>query len=1080
MATYYFDSISGNDSNTGASWAQAWQGDTKQIATYIASGNIIWLRGSWSNQVGGTFTGLSGFELRVHPDDGALLDCRTRHSSGWSNVSSSKVWKKSFSYQTHRLFLGNGQATGFTEGSDVAKRQLVSTSGSWTTTAASDGQVVTVLDAGSVNQAQFWYWDGVSGTLYVRSTNNSTNPDTAYGGVWTCDGRDTGYADRRRWTPFEFVSCTSLYIGAVEIRGAVRPMRLVNCSGTVSPFVTDFPHYQWETLALYGSSSGSRPTLTVESPQVLMRRPNFTDDIMQSNNGGNFDDGNGQRQQGGADCVVLADRWQSLSIYGGTVQGSVHGAIASQWYHGLDVAGTVLIRGTYIDSRLGRYARGLNLQHASGKTINAITFERITVDAQNISSQVNMSNLTIRDSVFRNGRLGWFSTDGSTPTYIDKYDPTFNSASRWRNSHALDVSRIDGNAIFGGPMTFDNIVFAGQHDAVFAYVHYGSGQNSLDTRVRNCWFIRNPALAGALLGDRVFWNDNEPYSITFENSNKHSGYSTVPSGTTTMSAAEVTLYSARAQVSSFTFAPTAATVTAGGSQAVTVTARNNVGAAVADFAGLATTSSASGVATATAPTTPTGATGQVAMTVDGVANGTATITLNALMGAASSTLPVTTGSGVPTGVRVLQSAIATAEAAASVSCSMSALSTNSKLYAFAGGYLDGATGVTITDSRSPAATWTAIDGGFHTGGTSTSIGIFALSSPISSGTPSITVTATPTKSPAATNAYMSLILVEVADAGTVQANAFAIGQSATPTVDLPSITAPALVLAGTGQSGVGAPIIAPGTGFTLLQVKYANAGIGVQSKKVSATGQNDPTFSLISTVDGVASSTIEWPAVAFALNESILTAPAITTNTLAGATTGVAYSATLTATGSATITWAVTAGALPAGLSLAASTGVISGTPTTVETASFTVSATNGAGVAVKALSIAVAVPTTAPAITTASLPNGQVGVLYTQPLAATGTAPITWAITSGTLPLGLALNTSTGVISGTPTTAGTSPFTVQASNSVSTAAAVLSIAVAAAPEPPPPTPEPPPLQGQWTRVPRDAEVWIRVPRDEP
>jgi hypothetical protein len=54
MATYYFDSISGNDSNTGASWAQAWKGDTKQIATYIASGNIIWLRGSWSNQVGGT------------------------------------------------------------------------------------------------------------------------------------------------------------------------------------------------------------------------------------------------------------------------------------------------------------------------------------------------------------------------------------------------------------------------------------------------------------------------------------------------------------------------------------------------------------------------------------------------------------------------------------------------------------------------------------------------------------------------------------------------------------------------------------------------------------------------------------------------------------------------------------------------------------------------------------------------------------------------------------------------------------------------------------------------------------------
>jgi hypothetical protein len=1080
MATYYFDSISGNDSNTGASWAQAWQGNTRQIATYIASGNIIWLRGSWSNQVGGTFTGLSGFELRVHPDDGALLDCRTRHNSGWSNVSSSKVWKKSFTYQTHRLFLGSGQATGFTEGSDVAKRQLVTTTGSWISTAASDGQVVTVLDAGSVNQSRFWYWDGVSGTLYVRSTNSSTDPDTAYDGIWTCDGRDAGFADRRRWTPFEFVNCTSLYIGDVEIRGAVRPLRLVNSSGTIKPFLTDFPHYQWETLALYGSTSGARPTLTVESPRVLLRRPNFADDIMQSNNGGNFNDGNGQRQQGGADCVVLAQRWQSLSIYDGTVQGGVHGAIAAQWYHNLDVAGTVLVRGTYIDSRLGRYARGLNLQQRSGYTINAITFERITVDGQNINSQVNMSNLTIRDSVFRNGRLGWFSTDGSTPTYIDKYDPTFNSASRWRNSHAIDVSRVDSNAIFGAPMTFDNVIFDGQHDAVFAYVHYGSGQNSFNTRVRNCWFIRNAALAGAMLGNRVFWNDNEPYSITFENTNKHSGYTTIPSGTTTMSAAEVTLYGARAQVSSFTFAPTNSTVTASGSQAVTITARNGAGAAVPNFAGVTATSSDAGVATATAPTTPTGATGQVAMTVNGVANGTATITLSALMGAASSALPVTTGSGVPTGVRVLQSAIATAEAAASVSCSMSALSTNSKLYAFAGGYLDGATGVTITDSRSPAATWTAIDGGFHTGGTSTSIGIFALSSPISSGTPSITVTATPTKSPAATNAYISLILVEVADAGAVQASAFDIGKSATPTVDLPSITAPALVLAGTGQSGVGAPIIAPGTGFTLLQVKYANAGIGVQSKKVSANGQNDPTFSLISTVDVIPSSDIEWPAVAFALDEAVLTEPAITTNTLAAATTGVAYSVTLSATGSTPITWAVTAGALPAGLSLNTGTGVVSGTTTTVETASFTVSATNGVGVAVKALTIAVSAAATAPVITTATLPSGQVGVLYTQPLAATGTAPITWAITSGTLPLGLALNTSTGVISGTPTTAGTSPFTVQASNSVSTAAAVLSVAVAAAPAPPPPPPEPPPLQGQWTRVPRDAEVWIRVPRDEP
>jgi len=58
-------------------------------------------------------------------------------------------------------------------------------------------------------------------------------------------------------------------------------------------------------------------------------------------------------------------------------------------------------------------------------------------------------------------------------------------------------------------------------------------------------------------------------------------------------------------------------------------------------------------------------------------------------------------------------------------------------------------------------------------------------------------------------------------------------------------------------------------------------------------------------------------------------------------------------------------------------------------------------------------------AVTTSSLPNGTVGVAYSQTLAATGgTAPYTWTIASGTLPAGLSLSSS-GVISGTPTIAG-------------------------------------------------------------
>jgi len=59
-------------------------------------------------------------------------------------------------------------------------------------------------------------------------------------------------------------------------------------------------------------------------------------------------------------------------------------------------------------------------------------------------------------------------------------------------------------------------------------------------------------------------------------------------------------------------------------------------------------------------------------------------------------------------------------------------------------------------------------------------------------------------------------------------------------------------------------------------------------------------------------------------------------------------------------------------------------------------------------------------AIMTTSLPSGQINVAYSASLAATGgTTPLTWALTSGTLPSGLLLSASTGAISGTPMVSG-------------------------------------------------------------
>ncbi|SEF89436.1 Putative Ig domain-containing protein [Nonomuraea solani] len=67
------------------------------------------------------------------------------------------------------------------------------------------------------------------------------------------------------------------------------------------------------------------------------------------------------------------------------------------------------------------------------------------------------------------------------------------------------------------------------------------------------------------------------------------------------------------------------------------------------------------------------------------------------------------------------------------------------------------------------------------------------------------------------------------------------------------------------------------------------------------------------------------------------------------------------------------------------------------------------------------------PSITTASLPQATPGAAYQQTLAAKGGVPFyDWQVTGGSLPAGLSLDRFTGAVTGTPTSAGTSTFTVQ------------------------------------------------------
>lgn len=71
------------------------------------------------------------------------------------------------------------------------------------------------------------------------------------------------------------------------------------------------------------------------------------------------------------------------------------------------------------------------------------------------------------------------------------------------------------------------------------------------------------------------------------------------------------------------------------------------------------------------------------------------------------------------------------------------------------------------------------------------------------------------------------------------------------------------------------------------------------------------------------------------------------------------------------------------------------------------------------------------PAIQTTTLNAGTTGTIYSSTLTSIGSMPITWSITSGSLPSGITLNPTTGLISGSTTISGTTSFTVRATNSI-------------------------------------------------
>jgi len=165
-----------------------------------------------------------------------------------------------------------------------------------------------------------------------------------------------------------------------------------------------------------------------------------------------------------------------------------------------------------------------------------------------------------------------------------------------------------------------------------------------------------------------------------------------------------------------------------------------------------------------------------------------------------------------------------------------------------------------------------------------------------------------------------------------------------------------------------------------------------------------------------------------------VSAPTITLSpaTLNPPQLGVAFNQQITASGgNGSYTYAVSAGSLPAGMTLS-SGGLLAGTPTAASTFGFTITATDGSSfTGTQAYSGTISPPSVV--VNPATLPAATAESAYAQAVTASGgTAPYTYAISAGSLPAGLSLNTSTGALSGTPTVAGTFNITIRATDSSS------------------------------------------------
>ncbi|MCC8671665.1 putative Ig domain-containing protein [Xanthomonas arboricola] len=275
------------------------------------------------------------------------------------------------------------------------------------------------------------------------------------------------------------------------------------------------------------------------------------------------------------------------------------------------------------------------------------------------------------------------------------------------------------------------------------------------------------------------------------------------------------------------------------------------------------------------------------------------------------------------------------------------------------------------------------------------------------------------------------------------AGSFTGDQAYSLTVAGPNLVLPASSLpAGTAGQAYSAAIT-PATGGTAPYSYAVTAGalptgvvVDVATGALSGTPTVAGTFNFTLTVSDSTPSPAAQASRSYTLT---IAAPVIVVapTALPAATRGMAYSQVLSASGgTAPYTYAVSAGSVPAGLTLA-SNGTLSGNPTAEGSFNFTVTATDAnTFTATQAYALTVAGPNLA--LPASTLPAGTAGQAYAATIspATGGTAPYSYTLTAGTLPNGVVLDAASGALSGTPTLSGNFAFTLTATDSTPSPAA--------------------------------------------